>query len=62
MWQKLIITVLPIIIEKMSPVLREMLEEFATKFYQKSKTTDNPFDDMLAAAILAILEIPTSSK
>lgn len=41
-----------------SDELRELLEDFATRFYTKAKATTNPWDDFFAAVLLKVLGIP----
>lgn len=54
--------VFPILVKLMgllTPHLKSLLGNFALDFYHKAKETDNPFDDIGAALLLALLSIPT---
>ena len=53
---------IPIILKLMAlltPQLKNMLGAFAITFYKSAKETENPFDDIAAGLILALLSIPT---
>ena len=54
--------VFPILLKLMgllTPQLRLLLKDFALGFYERAKETDNPFDDVAASLLLALLSIPT---
>ena len=54
--------VIPLVIKLMgllTPQLKILLSDFAISFYQKARETENPFDDIAAGLLLALLSIPT---
>jgi hypothetical protein len=57
-WLSFLLSILGKIMELVTPELKELLKNFALDFYQKAKQTPNPADDILAALILALLNIP----
>jgi len=57
--------VFPILLKLMdllTPHLKGLLGDFALKFYHEAKETENPFDDIAAGLLLALLSIPTPTK
>jgi hypothetical protein len=54
----LAVRVLGPLLALVSDELRELLEDFAVKFYTKAKGTDNPWDDFFAMVLLKVLGIP----
>jgi len=56
---KILLSILPMLVDALSPALRAMLGGFAIEFHKKAKSTSNPFDDMGAALILAVLGMET---
>lgn len=50
-----LLKILGMLISVASPELRKMLEEWILEFEAKAKETDNPWDDMLAAVLKAII-------
>ena len=63
MWQSILLNMamgmLPQIIGVLSPVLRAVLATAALEMYQKAKDSENPYDDIVAAGLLAALNVPT---
>lgn len=55
MWQQILATLLGAI----TPALLDMAKTFALDFYKRAKETDNPFDDILAGFVCALLGVPT---
>lgn len=47
------------IMDLLTPQLKLLLKDFALNFYQRAKETDNPFDDIVAGLLMALLSIPT---
>lgn len=59
---KILVPLINPIMAVVTPQLREELEDWCVAFYKKSKTTSNCADDILAAILLGIFDIPTPSK
>ena len=57
MWEKLIEGILPTILEKVSPEIRELLTGLIMKLRDKARQTENPFDDAAVALLAAALGI-----
>lgn len=55
MWEKMITSMLPGIIEKASPEIRKMLEGLVGSLKEKARKTSNPIDDALVALLAAVL-------
>ena len=58
-WVTILLPIIGQLMALLTPALREMLLQFANDFYAKAKTTPNPVDDIVAALLLGILNIPT---
>jgi len=43
----------------LSGELRSLLETMARQFYRKAQETDNPWDDLLAGFLMAMLNLKT---
>ena len=54
---KVFLPLIPAILAAATPVLRNMIQEFALAFYKKAKETENPYDDFLAGIVLALLQV-----
>ena len=57
--------IFPILVKLMdllTPQLKILLSDFALQFYQRAKATENPFDDIAAGLLLALLSIPTPQQ
>ena len=52
----LALNMLPFMIEKLTPTIKDMLHSFIDEWEVKAKETDNEFDDMAVAFIKAILD------
>jgi len=46
------------VVSIMTPALREALCTFAKEFKTKATETDNPWDDVVADLLLAVLQCP----
>lgn len=55
-----VVSVVAGILPMLTQELRGLLETFARQFYAKAKKTENPWDDMLAGFIMAILGLKTN--
>lgn len=47
--------VFPVILNQVTPALREELEKALKELYKKAEATENPFDDLLIIFIMEIL-------
>lgn len=54
---KIILTMLPAILNLVTPEIRQMIEDFILRWWAKAKETDNDFDDFLVMLIAALLKI-----
>ena len=54
---KIILTMLPAILNLVTPEIRQMIEDFILRWWEKAKETDNDFDDFLVMLIAALLKI-----
>lgn len=49
------------LLEKLSPVIREMIGDFIKDLYQKALATDSPWDDFFVGMVAAVLDIDVGS-
>jgi len=54
----LIMRLILMVVSIMTPALREALCTFAKEFKTKATETDNPWDDVVADLLLAVLQCP----
>ena len=54
---KLLLAILPTLLSIVTPEIREMLEEFILRWWQKAKQTDNAFDDLLVKFIAGLIDL-----
>lgn len=55
----MVVPVLTAVLSVVTPDLRNKLHAFAIDWHLSSKQTDNPYDDIAAAFLLAMLDLPT---
>ena len=55
MWKEMIPGLLPMVLEKATPEIRELLEGFVNMLKEKARKTENPFDDAGVALLAAAL-------
>jgi len=58
-WVSILLPLVSTLINAMTPTLRNLLQEFLLDLYKRARETENPFDDMVTAALLALLGIPS---
>jgi len=61
-WKEILVYGLGSIFGAMSPSLKEMLAISALNVYRKAKETTNPFDDIGAALLCAVLGVETEVR
>ena len=61
-WKDLLVMGLGSIFQVMTPELKQVLNVAALNVYRKARQTPNPFDDMGAGILCAILGVDTSFK
>jgi len=52
-------TFLPMFVSLMTPGLRQFLTSMALELMARARSTESPYDDMAAAALLVVLGIET---
>ncbi len=66
MWQQIIVNMvvgmLPQVIGILSISARGIIQEMALQLYNDARKSENPFDDIFAAGLLAALGVPTPKK
>lgn len=55
MMERLLLTVLPMIIKNVTPVIVDELRELLANLEQHAKETQNPWDDLFVALLSAVL-------
>ena len=66
MWQSIVINIvvgmLPQVVGILSVSARGIVQEMALKLYSEARESENPYDDIFAAGLLAALGIPAPKK
>lgn len=54
---KLLLSILPAVLNLVTPEIREMFEDFLLRWWEKAKATDNQFDDLLVKFIAGLTDV-----
>lgn len=66
MWQSIIVNMvvgmLPQVIGILSLSARSVIQDMALQLYNEARKSENPYDDIFAAGLLAALGVPAPKK
>ena len=54
---KFVLSILPTIMDLVTPEIREMIEEFMLRWWEKAKATPNPIDDVIVKFIALLIKV-----